>query len=86
MLALATSAMLGFVVLAVSTPAFSADDGVPGTPVIAAPADAAPDAGESGMAATVRQALRSLERLRVLPERDIGDRTRRPARLNVASQ
>jgi hypothetical protein len=86
MLALATSVMLGFVVLTVSTPAFAAEDGVPGTPAVAAPADPAPTADEGGMAATVRRALRSLERLRVVPARDIGERTRRPSRLNVASQ
>jgi len=82
-MALTTGFMLGLVVLAASVPASAADIEARGAaPVVETAAPATNSAAVPPVA--LRQALKSLERLRVLPTRDVGERLPRPG-LHVAT-
>ena len=82
-MALTTGAMLGLVVLAASVPAFAADLAAPSAVPVAQATTPARD-GDAVPPLALRQALKSLERLRMLPTRDVAERLPRP-RLRVAA-
>ena len=83
-MALTTGVMLGLVVLAASVPASAADIEARGATPVAETGAPAPN-GAAVPPLALRQALKSLERLRVLPTRDVGERLPRPG-LRVATE